>query len=201
MQLSNEARALADTRRRFMTHFAGIGLGATLAPGVLWARMQDQGTQRITLEMVTDALKLAGIEATETERQGMVNGANQALARYEAVRQMDIPNDVSPPFHFSAIVPGIDVSRAKHPFRLSAAPETDRASRLSPRPTSRLRGSPCKRRGALRVPNPDKFGRLLVRAALLRLPLGRQSRLTSPMACASAAGTGRPVRTSSMARD
>src|SRR6185436_18933615 len=51
---------LDDTRRRFMTHFAGIGLGATLAPGILWARMQDQGAQRITLEMVTDALKLAG---------------------------------------------------------------------------------------------------------------------------------------------
>ena len=82
----DDARALDDTRRRFMTHFAGIGLCATLAPGVLWARMQDQGTQRITLEMVTDALKLAGIEASETERQGMVNGANQALARYEALR-------------------------------------------------------------------------------------------------------------------
>jgi Asp-tRNA(Asn)/Glu-tRNA(Gln) amidotransferase A subunit family amidase len=126
----DDARALDDTRRRFMTHFAGIGLGATLAPGVLWARMQDQGTQRVTLEMVTDALKLAGIEATETERQGMVNGANQALARYEAVRQMDIPNDVSPPFHFSAIVPGIDVNRTRRPFRLSAAPAVRRPANL-----------------------------------------------------------------------
>ena len=45
MQLSNEARALADTRRRFMAHFAGIGLGATLAPGILWARMQDAGRE------------------------------------------------------------------------------------------------------------------------------------------------------------
>ena len=35
--------SLDDTRRRFMTHFAGIGLGSTLAPGVLWARMQDAG--------------------------------------------------------------------------------------------------------------------------------------------------------------
>ena len=32
---------LSETRRRFMTHFAGIGLGTTLAPGILWARMQD----------------------------------------------------------------------------------------------------------------------------------------------------------------
>ena len=47
-----------ETRRRFMTHFAGLGLGATLAPGVLWARMQDAGTTTVTLEMLTDALKL-----------------------------------------------------------------------------------------------------------------------------------------------
>jgi hypothetical protein len=32
---------LDDTRRRFMAHFASIGLGSTLLPGVLWTRMQD----------------------------------------------------------------------------------------------------------------------------------------------------------------
>ena len=130
MRSQNESRRLEDTRRRFMTHFAGIGLGATLAPGVLWARMQDQGAQRITLDMVTDALKLAGIEATETERQAMVNGANQSLTRYEAIRQLDIPNDVSPPFHFSAVVPGIDVNTTRKPFRLSAAPTVRRPENL-----------------------------------------------------------------------
>ena len=125
-----ERTALDDTRRRFIAHFAGIGLGASLAPGILWAKMQDQGAQRITLEMVTDALKLAGIEATEAERQAMVNGANQSLTRYEAIRQLEIPNDVSPPFHFSAIVPGIDVDKTKKPFRLSAAPTVRRPANL-----------------------------------------------------------------------
>jgi Asp-tRNA(Asn)/Glu-tRNA(Gln) amidotransferase A subunit family amidase len=119
-----------DTRRRFMAHFAGIGLGATLAPGILWARMQDQGAQRVTLEMVTGALKLAGIDATEEERQAMVSGANQALARYEAIRQTEIPNDVSPPFHFSAVVPGIVVNKTTRPFRLSAAPAVRRPANL-----------------------------------------------------------------------
>ena len=119
-----------DTRRRFIAHFAGIGLGASLAPGVLWARMQDQGTQRITLEMVTDALKLAGIEATEAERQAMVNGANQSLTRYEAIRELEIPNDVSPPFHFSAVVPGIDIDKTRKPFRLSAVPAVKRPANL-----------------------------------------------------------------------
>jgi Asp-tRNA(Asn)/Glu-tRNA(Gln) amidotransferase A subunit family amidase len=122
--------SLADTRRRFMAHFAGIGLGASLAPGILWARMQDQGARRVTLAMVTDALKLAGIEATEAEAQAMVNGANQSLARYEAIREIEIPNDVSPPFHFSAIVPGIAIDKTRKPFRLSPVPSVRRPAHL-----------------------------------------------------------------------
>src|ERR1051326_91077 len=117
-------------RRGFMTHFAGIGLGAPLAPGILWARMQDQGAERVTLAMVTDALKLAGIDATDAERQAMVAGANRALASYEAVRQMDTPNDVSPPFHFSAVVPGIEVNKSKRPFHLSPPPALRRPANL-----------------------------------------------------------------------
>ena len=46
------------TRRRFMAHFASIGLGTTLVPGLLWGRMQDAGAQKITLAMVKDSLKL-----------------------------------------------------------------------------------------------------------------------------------------------
>jgi hypothetical protein len=67
---------LDATRRKFMTHFAGIGLGSTLVPGVVWARMHDQQTQRVTLAMVTEALKLQGIDIPEADRQAMVNGAN-----------------------------------------------------------------------------------------------------------------------------
>ena len=119
-----------DTRRRFMTHFASIGLGSTLVPGVVWARMQDQGTQRVTLAMVTEALRLQGIELPEADRQAMVNGANQNLTRYEEVRKLHIPLDVSPPFHFSALAPGIEPNRTRLPFRLSAAPTVRRPANL-----------------------------------------------------------------------
>jgi Asp-tRNA(Asn)/Glu-tRNA(Gln) amidotransferase A subunit family amidase len=121
---------LDETRRRFMAHFAGIGLGATLAPGVLWARMQDTGEQSITLEMLTDALKLSGIELTEAERKSMVETANRNLARYAELRAIDIPNDVSPPFHFSPLVPGLEVSKLKRPFRLSPPPAVERPANL-----------------------------------------------------------------------
>jgi Asp-tRNA(Asn)/Glu-tRNA(Gln) amidotransferase A subunit family amidase len=121
---------LAESRRRFMTYFAGVGLGSTLAPGIVWARLQDAGTQTITLEMITEALKLSGIELTEDERKEMVAGANRNLTQYADIRKIHIPNDVSPPFHFSPIVPGMEVSKAKLPFRLSAAPSVKRPANL-----------------------------------------------------------------------
>jgi len=121
---------LADTRRRFMAHFAGIGLGSTLVPGIVWARMQDQGTQRVTLAMVKEALRLQGIDLPETDLQAMVAGANQNLTRYEDVRKMHIPLDVSPPFHFSALAPGIEPNRTRLPFRMSVAPSLKRPANL-----------------------------------------------------------------------
>jgi Asp-tRNA(Asn)/Glu-tRNA(Gln) amidotransferase A subunit family amidase len=123
-------RQLEETRRRFMVHFASIGFGSTLLPGVLWARMQDAGAERVTAAMVAEALKLSGIDLTDDERDGLVRSATQNLSRYEELRKLEIPSDVSPPFHFSAIVPGLEVSKVKRPFRLSAPPAVRRPSKL-----------------------------------------------------------------------
>ncbi len=122
--------SLEDTRRRFMTHFASIGLGSTLVPGVVWARMQDQGTQRVTAAMLKEALKLQGVEVPDADIQAMVAGANQNLTRFEEVRKISIPLDVSPPFHFSALAPGIEPNRTRLPFRMSVAPSIRRPSNL-----------------------------------------------------------------------
>jgi Asp-tRNA(Asn)/Glu-tRNA(Gln) amidotransferase A subunit family amidase len=121
---------LNETRRRFMTHFAGVGLGSTLAPGIMWARMQDAGVKKLTVEMVADAMKLSGLEFNDADLKSMVDAANQNLTRYEELRTVHIPNDVSPPFHFSPLVPGIEVNRTKLPFRLSAAPAVKRPVNL-----------------------------------------------------------------------
>jgi Asp-tRNA(Asn)/Glu-tRNA(Gln) amidotransferase A subunit family amidase len=121
---------LNETRRRFMTHFASVGLGSTLAPGILWARMQDTGAKTVTMAMVADAMKLSGLEFTEADLKSMVDAANQNLTRYQELRTVQIPNDVSPPFHFSALVPGMEVNRTKLPFRLSPAPDVKRPAHL-----------------------------------------------------------------------
>ncbi len=121
---------LNETRRRFLTHFASVGLGGTLAPGILWARMQDAGARKLTAAMVADAMKLSGLEFNEADLKSMTDAANQNLTRYEELRTLHIPNDVSPPFHFSALVPGVEVNRTKIPFRLSAAPAVKRPANL-----------------------------------------------------------------------
>jgi Asp-tRNA(Asn)/Glu-tRNA(Gln) amidotransferase A subunit family amidase len=119
-----------ETRRRFMAHFAGVGLGTTLVPGVLWARMQDAGATQLTLEMVSDALKLSGIDLSEEDRKELVESANRNLNSLAEMRKIEIPLNVSPPYHFSPIVPGITVNKTRLPFRMSAAPALKRPANL-----------------------------------------------------------------------
>jgi Asp-tRNA(Asn)/Glu-tRNA(Gln) amidotransferase A subunit family amidase len=98
-------------------------LGATLLPGALWAQAQqtDGGAApQITLEMLQQSLKIAGLEFSEADEKAMLNGLNQNLTRYEEVRALKIPNDVSPPFYFSSITPGMKVNKTKAPLVFSA---------------------------------------------------------------------------------
>lgn len=113
-----------------MATFAGAGLGSTLVPGVLWARVQDSAAQRVTPAMVSEALRLSGIEISEEEKNTLVETANRNLAGYEDIRKLHIPPDVSPPFHFSPLVPGMPVNKVRQPIRLSAAPSVKRPANL-----------------------------------------------------------------------
>jgi Asp-tRNA(Asn)/Glu-tRNA(Gln) amidotransferase A subunit family amidase len=120
----------SETRRRFMAHFASLGLTSTLLPGALWAGMQQAGSPRVTAAMLSEALKLSGLEFSDEERTAMVNNVNQSLTRYEALHNFHIPNDISPPFHFNPIVPGMKVNRTRLPFRISDNPAVKRPSNL-----------------------------------------------------------------------
>jgi Asp-tRNA(Asn)/Glu-tRNA(Gln) amidotransferase A subunit family amidase len=111
--------SIDTTRRRFIAQFSSLGLGGTLLPGVLWAEMQQAGAEQITLEMLRHALVMAGLSFTADDEKAMVRAVNQNLTRMTELRAIHIPNDVSPPFHFSPIVPGMTVNRSKQPFRMS----------------------------------------------------------------------------------
>ena len=120
---------LEETRRRFLAHFSTIGLGGTLLPGVLWASMQQQGSQQVSQEMLKLALATSGLKFTDKDEKAMLTSVNQSLTRYETFRKIQIPNDVSPPFHFSALVPGMTIDRTRQPFRMST-PSVKRPANL-----------------------------------------------------------------------
>ena len=100
-----------EARRRFLGYFSSIGLGATLLPGALWAQAQQSDAPAITLEMLQHALKISGLEFSEDDEKAMLNGLNQNANRYDEIRALKIPNDVSPPFYFSSITPGMKVQQ------------------------------------------------------------------------------------------
>ena len=112
--------ALDETRRRFLNCCSGIGLGGTLLPGVLWAQMQQDGAQQVTPEMLKGALAIAGLKFSEADQKSMLQSVNGSLARYEEIRNLHIPNNVSPPFYFSALTPGMKVNRTREPLRFSS---------------------------------------------------------------------------------
>jgi len=113
-----------------MAHFASMGVGVTMLPEILWSKVQDPAAPKITLAMVKDAMVMTGLPFTETEAANIVDTANNNLATYERLRSAHIPLDVSPPYHFSALVPGITPNKNREPFILSKVPSLKKPANL-----------------------------------------------------------------------
>jgi Asp-tRNA(Asn)/Glu-tRNA(Gln) amidotransferase A subunit family amidase len=128
------SESLAASRRQFIGAFSGLGLGGTLLPGVLWAKIEAAETEgaapKITPAMLQAAATIAGLEFTEDEYTSMLQAVTQNLERYNTLHATHIPNDVSPPFYFSPLVPGMEVNRKRFPFKLSKAPTVKRPDNL-----------------------------------------------------------------------
>ena len=116
-----DGQRVDDRRRRFLAFFTSAGLGSTLLPGVLWAQLQQSDASEITAAMLKGALALSGLTFSEEEQAVMLRAANQNLGRFRAVRDVKIPSNVSPPYHFSALTPG---------FELKALPGTFAAGEM-----------------------------------------------------------------------
>ncbi len=107
----------AVDRRGFMAYMSALGLGGTLLPGVLWARLQERG--EITSEILTDASAVAGLDFTEEERDLMVAGLNRNLEAYEALHEFPVSNDVTPAVQFDPALPGSTLPSETRPFRFT----------------------------------------------------------------------------------
>ncbi len=104
-------------RRGFMAYMSALGLGGTVFPGVLWAKMQARG--EITSETVADAGTVAGLDFTDAERDAMLAGLNSNLEAYEALRAVRVSNHVTPAIQFDPALPGRDLPSETRPFRFT----------------------------------------------------------------------------------
>src|SRR5215475_5851374 len=118
-----------ETRRRFLHFFSGLGLSGTLLPGVLFSQLQQSGEQRVTADMLKQALGISGLSFTEDDQKAMLQSLNRNLGQYEELRKLTIPNNVAPPFYFSPLVPGMKVNRTREPLRFST-PSVKRPANL-----------------------------------------------------------------------
>ena len=95
-------------RRAFMGWFASVGLGSTLLPGVLWARVADGA--EITAETVACAEEIAGLSFEADEREMMVKELRSQAEQIATLHSIPLPNDVPLALSFDPLgVAGIDV--------------------------------------------------------------------------------------------
>ena len=93
-------------RRALIGFFAAAGLGHTLLPGVLWAQMQP-GTKKVTLDMVRESARLAGLEWTDEECQDLVDSLSSLARGAEGIDKPSLTNASPLPIHFDPHPPGI----------------------------------------------------------------------------------------------
>jgi Asp-tRNA(Asn)/Glu-tRNA(Gln) amidotransferase A subunit family amidase len=112
-----------------MSYFAGIGLGSTLLPGVLWAKIA--AGEDITAASIAAAEELAGLKFDDAERAMMIEGLKQQESRIEALHKIALPNSVSPAIVFDPMPAGksppLNTKRAmvRSPVAVRSLPASD----------------------------------------------------------------------------
>lgn len=101
--IASPPRAL--DRRAFMGYFAATGLGSTLFPGVLWARVS--AGDPITVATIRAAEEIAGLEFDRERREEIVDDLREQREQIEALHRVELPNDVPPALVFDPVPPGM----------------------------------------------------------------------------------------------
>ncbi len=110
-------------RRRFLAWMSASGVLALAAP-----ELGAQEPDAVSRDAIARAESILGITFTEDERKLMQNGVQEHLENFRKLREIPIPNDVSPALTFSPLLPGRGVPREKErPIR----PSRPRASSIS----------------------------------------------------------------------
>ena len=118
------------SRRSFLAYFSSIGLGSTLLPGVLWGRLEEQKPAQVTRQMLREAAEVAGVDLSDQQLDGMLDGVNKNLPHWAELRKIKLDNSVAPPIYFNPILPGMKIDRTKREFRPSSPPHVMRPKNL-----------------------------------------------------------------------
>jgi Asp-tRNA(Asn)/Glu-tRNA(Gln) amidotransferase A subunit family amidase len=102
-------------RRAFMAYCSSLGLGTTLLPGVLWAKLA--AVADITKETIACAEEIAGVKFTDEQRAMMVENLRRQQRASEALHRILPGNEVAPALHFDPVPPGVTLDvPAKRPM-------------------------------------------------------------------------------------
>ncbi|MGH9477596.1 MAG: amidase [Terriglobales bacterium] len=114
---------LAASRRGFLAACSTLGLSATLLPGLLWGKVTERAAVgaavEVTPALLDEQLELAGLTASDTERERMVRTFNQQLRSLDELRQMPLVNADPPAQIFSPVLPGMTFNQVRRPTRIS----------------------------------------------------------------------------------
>ena len=126
----NKNDGLALNRRRFIGYFSSIGLGTSLMPGALLAVAQD--SQQITLGMVDEAARIAGLSLPPEAEKWIADNLSQKnslLSNYRALREMNLGNSTPLAMVFNPVLPWTKLPPNRKTFNWSrpkaAKPKSD----------------------------------------------------------------------------
>ena len=79
----------------------------------------DDPQKPLTADMVAVAARVFGLEFTPAERDSMLDNLNDARSNYDALRKIDLPNDVAPALYFNPLPAGFKLPTGPSSFKAS----------------------------------------------------------------------------------
>lgn len=121
-------RVLMMDRRAFVALFA-TSAGSAAMPGLASAQMQP-GTLKVSVEMVREAARLAGLSWTDAECQDVADSLSSLAKGAEKIDKDALTNASPLPLHFDPRPAGAPVTIPRASFKPAAPPRVVRPSHL-----------------------------------------------------------------------
>ena len=82
--------------------------------------------QRVSKDMVQQALATVGLQFSDADLKMMLGDVNDSLKRYESLRKVQVPLDTDPAFRFSPMLPGDEIASGPPRFTPSKSGRVQR---------------------------------------------------------------------------